>query len=480
MALLKRLLIGGIVLGVLAAAGGAASLAVYATRQTVPAGVIVSGWHAEGVSLQGFRAKLEDAVLLLARQQVRLKAEPAGGVATSLTLEQLGLRSNVDEIIAQMEALKSGSLWQRAQLRKKLTNRELGLQITFDKEVLQRTVDQTWIALQKSEPVNALRIISPQDEVRIDPGRNGYRIDTEELLRQLDGRFPPKDWMLGMLQAPIPLTLPLLAIKPAVTEETLKAQGITRKIAEFSTVFPASGEGRIHNVSSAAQTVHDMLLPPDGIFDYSKIIQETEKKFGFQEAPVILNGKLVPGVGGGICQVSSTLYNAVLLGGLQIVERRNHSLPVSYVTPGLDATYADGYINFKFKNNTGHHLLIRTSMDNGRLTVKLFGQTPSDITYEVVTKTIRELPAPNKYVQNPTLRKGKKVTLQQGKPGLIVETYRVKKQNGNVVSTDLVSRDAYAPQPTLIAVNGDESKLGDDTAPAPSVIEDGVRGPNFR
>ncbi|WP_409343795.1 VanW family protein [Paenibacillus sp. MBLB4367] len=477
---MKRLLIGGIVLGVLTAAGGTASLAVYATRQTVPSGVTVSGWQAEGLSLARFRTVLDDAVQLLARQQVRFSADPAGGPTASLTLEELGMRSNAADIAAELEAVRTGSLIQRAQMRRKLAGREWGLQITFDKDRLQQTIDKTWASLQKTEPVNWQRTVTPDDQVRIDPGKNAYRIDTEALLKQLNERFPPKQWSLGMLQAPIPLALPLAVVEPAITEKTLKAQGITRKIAEFSTAFPASGEGRIHNVSSAARTVHDMVLPPDGIFDYSKVIQETEKKFGFQEAPVILNGKLVPGVGGGICQVSSTLYNAVLLGGLQIVERRNHSLPVSYVTPGLDATYADGYINFKFRNNTGHHLLIRTSVENGKLTVKLFGQTPSDITYEVATKTIRELPAPNKYVQNPSLRKGKQVMLQQGKPGVIVETYRIKKQNGSVVSTDLVSRDAYSPQPALIAVNGDAASMPDDASPTPSVIEDGVRGPNFR
>ena len=101
-------------------------------------------------------------------------------------------------------------------------------------------------------------------------------------------------------------------------------------------------------------------MAPGETFDYSKIIAQTEAKFGYKEAPVILNGNLVPGIGGGICQVSTTLYNAVLRSGLEIVERRNHSLPVSYVTLGQDATFANGYINFKFRNNTDAYLWIRT------------------------------------------------------------------------------------------------------------------------
>ncbi|MDG0794617.1 VanW family protein [Cohnella ginsengisoli] len=126
----------------------------------------------------------------------------------------------------------------------------------------------------------------------------------------------------------IEFRLPVVQVKPEITTASLQAQGIARKIAEFSTSFAASGEGRIHNVKATADALDGTMLLPGETFDYGAVVAKARRDYGYRAAPVILKGKLVPGIGGGICQVSSTLYNAVLrASGLQIVERRNHSLP---------------------------------------------------------------------------------------------------------------------------------------------------------
>ncbi|UJF36495.1 VanW family protein [Paenibacillus hexagrammi] len=225
-----------------------------------------------------------------------------------------------------------------------------------------------------------------------------------------------------------------------------------------------------------------MLLAPDDVFDYSKIIEQTEAHFGYKEAPVILNGKLVPGIGGGICQVSSTLYNAVLRSGLEIVERRNHSLPVSYVPLGQDATFASGYINFKFRNNTDSYLLIRTVTTGQNVTVKLFGHMSSSLTYEIESKIIATISPPVKYVHNPSLRRGTTRPISTGKAGYVVETYRYKKQDGVVVGKELISKDRYSPVPTLVAANTGDIKPdeGKPAEPGSPLLEDGVKGPTFR
>ncbi|UUZ82649.1 VanW family protein [Paenibacillus sp. P26] len=199
----------------------------------------------------------------------------------------------------------------------------------------------------------------------------------------------------------------------------------------MNTAPGVNSEGRVHNVRSTAATIQDVLLKPGEVFNYAPYIEQTEKTFGFKEAPVIVNGKLVPGIGGGICQVSSTLYNAVLRAGLAIVERRSHSLPVSYVPLGQDATFASGHINFKFKNSTEHYLLIRTMSDDRSLTVKLFGQTPQNLTYDVESVTVETLRPPVKYVLNPALPAGKQETVVQGKPGYVVETYRIQRKTAS-------------------------------------------------
>lgn len=255
----------------------------------------------------------------------------------------------------------------------------------------------------------------------------------------------------------------------------LRDQHVDRLITQFSTPLNQSSPGRKHNVRSTAATLHEVILKPGEIFDYAPIIEQTGVKFGFREAPVILNGKLVPGVGGGICQVSTTLYNAVLRAGLEIVERRNHSLPISYAPLGQDATFSTGFINFRFRNDTKAHLLIRTEMSDTALTIKLFGSIPSDTTYEIMSNTVETIQPPVKYVHNSGLRAGEQVELSPGKQGFVVDTYRIKKQGGKEVSREKISRDRYTPQARVVASNTGVLKPPADSAPPQkNVIEDGV------
>ena len=256
-----------------------------------------------------------------------------------------------------------------------------------------------------------------------------------------------------MMSALRVVELPLVTTTPDVTVASLKAEGLDRKIAEFTTSFTTSGEGRSHNVTVAAKALNETLLMPGDIFEYGKIVAKADKEYGYMEAPVILKGKLTPGIGGGICQVSSTLYNAALLAGLEIVERRNHSLVVHYLPVGLDATFADGYVNFKFKNSTGKQLLIRTVVADKKLTVKLFGSMPTNISYSTETVQVKVNQPKVQYVANAKLGLGKQETLQSGEAGYVVESYRIKSVDGDVVDRTRLSKDTYRAQDTLIAVN---------------------------
>ena len=194
------------------------------------------------------------------------------------------------------------------------------------------------------------------------------------------------------------------------------------------------------------------MMKPGDVFDYGEIIRLTERETGYREAPVILNGKLTPGIGGGICQVSSTLYNAVLRAGLEIVERRSHSLPVSYLPKGQDATYAEGYINFRFRNTSGKHLIIQSVVRDGLLTVKLFGTLPKNVRYEIRSQTIRTLPPEEETKSSPLLAPGQRIQLMPGRNGYIVDTYRIKYVNGVFQSRVRLSRDTYKSQPSVVEV----------------------------
>jgi len=461
-------------------AGFFACLLTYASLPGFPTGLTVAGWNIEGLTYAQFQEQLEKRISELQSFRVKLSDPGNRAAPAELTLGQLGLQTDRHSITGPLQKLRTGSLFQRARQRWKLRHAEIALRFTFNRDILEQTLRATWKPLYDQQPVNARRIITPGDQVQIIPEQDAYRVDGEQLAARLLPLVTGPVWTEGSKKQPAEIELPLLAQPPSVTAESLRAQGVERKIAEFVTSYPVNQPGRIHNIRSTAQAIDNLLLKPGEIFDYAQVIQETEAKYGYREAPVIVNGKLVPGIGGGICQVSSTLYNAVLRAGLEIVERRNHSLPVSYVPLGQDATFASGHINFKFRNNTGSHLLIRTQTEGQQIAVKLFGNAPGNVTYEIESKVVKTLPAPVKYVKNPALPAGTKRILLRGKPGYEVETYRYTKKDGVVVAKTRISYDTYSPQPTLIAVHsGKGAPPEENVPPSPPIVEDGVKGPVF-
>ncbi|MCR8645006.1 VanW family protein [Paenibacillus sp. N1-5-1-14] len=449
----------------------------YAKQQSMPSEFRVEGIEAGGQSLTQFRKVWQEQVRLLKSQPVVLQATSKGLAPRRFTLEQLGLRVDYTAVQATLNRLFTGSLLNRAQSRWTFDDQSIQVPLTFDENILTTQVTQSWPGLYRELPLSAKRTVTETDEIHYIPEKTALRIESKKLKDLLIKSLPTIGYIVQNAK-PITLEIPTYAMPPEITLESLKTQGITRKIVEFSTPIVDPSPGRLHNVEATAAVIQDMLLKPGEVFDYEKVIEATAKRYGFQEAKVILNGKLVPGVGGGICQVSTTLYNAVLRSGLAIVERRNHSLPISYAPLGQDATFSTGYINFRFRNNTDGYLLIRTETSNERFTVKLFGTLKEDTTYQIESKVVEQIPPEVKYVANPDLAPNQEVQVLAGKPGYIVETYRTMRKNGQFVSREKISRDTYYAQPTVIAVQKLTSPPEKKSEEKPK-IEDGVSGPIY-
>ncbi|TMV47194.1 hypothetical protein FE783_23435 [Paenibacillus mesophilus] len=459
----------------------------YSGQRTVPQGVRLGEWSVGGMPEEQFRLELKARLTQLYGEPVRFEMIGGDQEKETFTLGQLGLSAEERRLSKLADYLFEGDRLTKAKRRWHLRNTVLPFELSLSDDMLRKTLTAAWPARMNPPVKNAERTVTADDRIMYTPEQRAHTVDISRLAERLIAVGYELFYAAGhsdAAKAPAPATIvqvPMREQLPEVTLEMLKAQGINRKISEFTTYFPGSVPGRVHNIQATAATVHDKLLAPGERFDYGTIIRATEQKVGYREAPVILNGKLVPGIGGGICQVSTTLYNAVLLAGLKVNERRNHSLPVSYVPLGQDATYADGYINFMFTNSTEHYLWIRTESDANRVTVKLFGTTPESVTYEVESNILQTLEPPVKYVRNPTLQIGEQSILQQGKPGYVVETFRIRKENGVVVGKERLSQDKYQPQPSLIAVHGsDAAPDGKDAPPGGrSIIEDGVFAPVF-
>lgn len=245
--------------------------------------------------------------------------------------------------------------------------------------------------------------------------------------------------------------IPLKITKPNVTMEQIGAEAFANKISFYSTRYDGGDVNRSTNLELACEKINDVIVLPGETFSYNKTLGERSKAAGYKTAKVYENGEVVDGIGGGICQISSTLYNAVLKANLEIVERRNHQFITSYVEEGRDATVAYGVTDFKFKNSRKYAIKIKASASNGVATIEIFG-IKEEVEYQISfdTKTISTIPYTVKYIDDNTLKTGTEVVKQKGANGIVTETYLIKSLNGQVVSNTLLSKDTYSAMQRIV------------------------------
>ena len=222
--------------------------------------------------------------------------------------------------------------------------------------------------------------------------------------------------------------------------------------ASFSTSFSSSSKERKHNIKLASKTLNNSFVDANAEFSFNHKIGIRNSKNGYKTAKIISDGKFVDGIGGGVCQVSTTLYNALLLSGMNVIEYHPHSLSVSYVAPSCDAMVSYGYADLKFINNTLNPIIIRCSTDNDILKIDVYGQPMKEKYYlESVIKGYiepnEEVLVPDLENRFPNLKIGEKQYLIYPKKGIVSQAYLIKKSDGKVVKT-LLRKDKYR------AING--------------------------
>lgn len=241
--------------------------------------------------------------------------------------------------------------------------------------------------------------------------------------------------------------------KAQKTIDDLGTEAFPYLISSFSTRYDASNTNRSTNLRIAAEKINGKVLMPGEIFSYNKTVGKRTVEEGYKDAKIYADGGVVDGLAGGICQISSTLYNAVLLANLEIVERRNHSYTTSYVAAGRDATVVWGAIDFQFKNTRNYPIKIEASVKNGVAEFKIHGmQEQEEYEISIIPQTTASIPYATTQIPDPTLAPGQQVVSQAGHLGYKVTTYIVKKLNGVEVSRELLSNDTYQPMKAIIRV----------------------------
>lgn len=250
----------------------------------------------------------------------------------------------------------------------------------------------------------------------------------------------------------IKLNIDVIKIYPSITYNDLKKE--ISKRGQFETNIASSTSARKHNIKQALKSINGTKISPNEKFSFNKIVGRRTTQNGYREAKIIINGEFVEGLGGGVCQVSTTLYNAILLSGLKIISSQKHSQRVGYVKGGFDAMVNYGSSDLIFENNTNKNIYILCKYLNTKIRIEIYGESLGATSYslqnEIVDKV--ECGAPTKiYDYDGKYLDKVKYTdetyeLKRAKQGYTIKSYRVKKINDEVISTELLRIDKYSPQ----------------------------------
>lgn len=422
-----------IVLAVVATASAIAT----AGGDRIPLGTTIMGLEIGGLTTEEAQEKLSGWLKWDSRS-VTVRAAERKYV---LKLSSLGVEPLVPETIGQAPTV---IWWKLARSR-----RDLPLYVRLNEDAFVAAVRGIRHDVD-TEAVPAKLEIGDDDRVSVKKEVVGRQVD-QDALRQL--LLNKGAWT----QIPSEITIPVRSITPTVTEKSIEAFGIKKLIASYSTRYEEDGK-RSGNIKLACSKIDGLMLSPGETFSFNDVVGPREEAAGYQEANVFMEGRVVPGIGGGVCQVSSTMYNAALLANLKVLQRHSHYFAVDYVPLSRDATVAWNGPDLVLKNSLSSHVVFKCSASNGVIVVKVFGDAPEGQTIKIISEVLERKDYPTKTVVDPSKPQGYS-KVEKGIPGYRSRAYRVMMVNGQEVSRELLSVDVYYPKPQIIT-----------TGPAPAAL----------
>jgi vancomycin resistance protein YoaR len=365
-----------------------------------------------------------------------------------ISFHELGIHENVEEIV-DMALLygKKDKFIDKYKNIKKGMSREFYTSTILDEESFNKFLN----IIEKEQNKSAVN-------ATIDHEWNGFLITPHEIGRKIDGDALSKSIREevdnNLDDNDIIVNVIFNKEYPKIMEDDLKT--INTKISSYTTSFINSSFGRCRNIELAAKYIDNTVIMPGDEFSFNKIVGPTTPGKGFEYAKVIKNGTFVDEIGGGVCQVSSTLYNAVLKSNLDITERRNHSKIISYVPMGQDAMISYGISDFKFKNNFNYPVFLEAIVQNKEITFNMFSNEEGlEPQYEIKNEIAKEIKPKKEIIYDYSLSEGRIIIEQNGKSGYIVSTYRVRRDNGQIVEKILVGESIYAGKNTIVRMGKD-------------------------
>ncbi|MCZ7662021.1 MAG: VanW family protein [Thermoleophilia bacterium] len=326
-----------------------------------------------------------------------------------------------------------------------------GLPLTFDTPEARELLEKVLAPVQEPA-VDAVIVPAVGDKsFTVEPSRDGTQLEWDAVLT-------------GLARAAVDPSRRYVALAttraaPKLSTEDAEQLGVRHEIASFTTYFSPANQARVHNIQQVAAILDGTIVRPGQTFSFNQTVGPRTKAAGFDEAPVIRDGALTPGVGGGICQVSTTLFNAVFFAGLPVVERKPHSFYIDHYPVGRDATVSYGTTDLKFRNDSGEMLLVTVRADERSVTVSLAAaEWDRVVTYQ--TTSFHDFVGPPstaerpRRLRDPAMASGTTSPLEAGVSGRAVEVTRTVSQAGGAVLFRDSFESRYEPKDYIVRVGG--------------------------
>ena len=388
---------------------------------------------------------LERQVNLAAAELNRASAEfsyEIGEDSVTVTKGGAGATVKKDELLAALQERLAVGDFSAVELEADVTSDEMDFEAL--KSEIDRPVQNPMLDL-KADPTGTVML----------EAQRGIEMDIEEAKKAFEqsGNEPE-------------FTFPVKFTEPTMSMQDFQSKLFRDTLSTVTSSFNPGLKGRTTNVKLACDFCNDIILNPGDEFSYNGAVGPRTYERGFKDATVYVAGTTEEGVGGGICQVSSTIYSAALHADLKIVERHNHSYMITYVPLGEDATVVYGSKDFRFQNNTDYPVKIRVTYGKNTMTVSLIGTNVSNKTVEIATKRLSSTPFNVIYQTDPSIPVDTQKVKNNGYTGYVTESYRIVYENGEKVSETFENKSIYKKLDKLILENpSTPEKSGNYVAP---------------
>jgi len=467
-------------------------------NENIISGVTIDNINLQGLNMQEVKTILENKIEEKLNKEIKIKID---NEEYSLLLSQIELQYEIDSVIELAYNLgRKGNIFENnfAIIKSKLKGENIKLDYKYNEELLNNIVKGI-----KEKIPNAVKqptYCIEDDKLIITKGAEGLTINEEELKEKIlkninlsyteeininSVKTNPDDINIEKIHEEVftepkdayyttnpfkvyaevkgidfdvnqakeilkenkdEYEISLTITNPKKTIDQIGTEAFPDMLSTFSTRYDASDWSRTTNLKLAVNKINGKVVMPGETFSYNKTLGKRTAEAGYKEAAGYAGGKVVPMIGGGICQISSTLYDAVVYANLEIVERHNHMFKTSYLGAGKDATVVYGRLDFQFKNNRNYPIKINASAENGIAKITIYGikeETEYDI--EITTTILNYIPYKVVYENDSSLPEGTENVTQRGANGFKSITYKILRLNGVEVSRSVLSTDTYDP-----------------------------------